>query len=853
MKHRYAAAVVGLLLCISVLSCQQKGQGIQEEPKKGGAALAMEAWALHRSYPDGKVWQRNLAQAYEQQQLAVSFRGSGPDWEALGPKNFGGRTLCLAFHPQDPNILYAGSAGGGLWKSTTAGVGTQAWERVPLGHPVIGVSSIAIDPSDPDVMYIGTGEVYNYDIATPAVYDRLTRGSYGSGLLKTTDGGLSWEKSIDWSYEEMKGIWDVVINPENPQTVFAATTEGLYRSYNAGADWELAHDFPMGIDIELHPLDTNILFVSHGGHNSPGAGVFRSLDGGDSFSLMDGLPDNYTGRSLISVSLSDPDVLYASVANSQSGIGLFRSDDGGDSWQLANSSDVASYQGWYSHDVAIKPDNPQTVIWTGIEAYKSTNGGNSILRKSSWSAWDFGQTPVGGPEGPPNYVHADIHAAYYSPHDDNAVFLATDGGIFYSGDNGETWEGRNGGYQTQQFYANFACSPTNPNLAMGGLQDNASAIYVGEDSWVRVIGGDGMGAAINPLDNDILYGSWQRLNLLRSGNGGQNFSYITPPTAQNEARNFNSPFVLEPQNPNVIYVGAQRLHRSFNEGGGWLGTSSGWVDPVFGNPILTIAVSPYDNDIIFVGTSPLLGPSSKVYRSINSGQSWQAMDGLPDRVPMDIVFHPEDENTLFVAFSGFGAPHLFKTEDGGESWSASDDGLPDLPTNAIAIDPEQPSDMYVGNDLGVYASFDAGQSWEPYSTGVAEAVMVYDLAISHSARKLRAATHGLGVYQTDLREIVSTGEQVRSGRILQQNYPNPVKDQAVFPFELPEAAQLKVQLLNSDGRLIRTLGEGRFAAGKHQMEANLGPLPAGAYAYVLEGRFQGSRQAIREVKTFVKN
>ncbi|MCO6479638.1 MAG: hypothetical protein J5I94_23585 [Phaeodactylibacter sp.] len=850
IKKSAAVALSAAVLCLLLFSCQQNTP--RQEPKKGGAALAMEAWALYRSYPQGRIWQRNFHQAFEQQQLAASFRGANPEWEALGPKNFGGRTLCLAFHPDDPNILYAGSAGGGLWKSTTAGVGEQAWERVPLGHPVIGVSSIAIDPSNPDVMYVGTGEVYNYEVAAPGVYDRLTRGSYGSGLLKTTDGGQTWERSIDWSYEEMKGIWDVVVNEQNPNTVFAATTEGVFRSHNAGADWELAHDFPMGVDVEIHPVDTNIIFLSHGGHNSPGAGIFKSEDGGDTFFLLDDLPDTFTGRSLISISPSNPDIIYISMANSQVGIGLFRSDDGGATWALANSSNVASYQGWYSHDVAIKPDNPDNVIWAGIDTYKSTNGGLSIQKKSFWNAWDFGQTPVGGPEGPPNYVHADIHATYYSPFDDNALFLATDGGIFYSGDNGENWEGRNGGYQTQQFYATFACSPTNPGLAMGGLQDNATAIYVGDDAWVRVIGGDGMSSAINPLDNDILYGSWQRLNIMRSDNGGQDFSYIAPPTAQNEARNFNSPFILDPQFPNIIYVGAQRLHRSFNEGGAWAPTSATPVDPQHGNPILTIAVSHQDNDIMFVGTAPLNGPEPKVYRSTNGGQSWEAMNGLPDRVPMDIVFHPEDDDIVFVAFSGFGSRHLYRTEDGGDSWFAFDDGLPDLPTNAIAIDPDQPSDMYAGNDLGVYTSFDGGQNWEPYSTDMAEAVMVYDLVISHSNRKIRAVTHGLGVYETDLRELVSSREQETASLILRQNYPNPVQDQTTIAFELPKTAQLKVQLLNGKGQLLSTLGQGRFAAGKHELEARLGHLPAGVYAYVMEGRFQGSGQGVREVRTFVK-
>lgn len=850
MKDYFAPALLAVGLCMALFSCKESSP--VAELKKGGAALAMEEWALYRSYPEGRIWQRNLHQAFEQQQLAVSFRDANPEWEPLGPRNFGGRTLCIAFHPEDPGIIYAGSAGGGLWKSATAGIGPQAWERVPLGFPVIGVSSIAIDPSNPDVMYVGTGEVYNYTIATPAVYDRLTRGSYGSGLLKTTDGGQSWQKSIDWSYEEMKGIWDVLVNPLNTQTVFAATTEGLYRSYNAGASWNLVHDFPMGIDMEMHPVDTNILYVSHGGHNSPASGVFKSEDGGNSFTLMAGLPDSYSGRALISISPSDPDILYASMANSQSGIGLFRSDDGGGSWGLVNPSDVASYQGWYSHDVAIKPDNPETVIWTGIDTYKSTDGGNSLQQKTNWFAWDFGQTPVGGPEGPPNYVHADIHAACYSPFDDNTVFLATDGGVFVSTDNGETWEGRNGGYQSQQFYAVFACSPTNPNLAMGGLQDNASAIYVGDDSWVRVIGGDGMGAAINPEDNDVLYGSWQRLNLLRSDNGGQNFSYITPPTADSETRNFNSPFILDPQFPDMIYAGAERLHRSLNRGNSWTATSAAPVDPQYRNPILTIAVSHLDNDKIFVGTSPLNGPSSKVYRSTDSGQSWQAMEGLPDRVPMDIVFHPENDNILFVAFSGFGAGHIFMSEDGGDSWAPSDEGLPDVPANAIIIDPEQPSDMYVGNDLGVYASFDGGQSWEPYSSDMAETVMVYDLAISHSDRKLRAATHGLGVYQTDLREIVSSEEAAVQRVLLRQNFPNPVAGQTSIRFELPAPAQVELQLIGSNGQLIRSLQRGRFGAGQHQVDAWLGELPAGVYAYVLQARLEGQQKAARAVKTLVK-
>ena len=448
---------------------QEQEETTTYEETKSGAAVAMEEWALVRSYPEGKIHMSNLALAHEAQQALIGFRDNPAEWDALGPKNFGGRTLCLAFHPDNPDIVYAGSASGGLWKSATAGVGVEAWERVPLGHPVLGVSSIAINPDDPNEMYIGTGEVYNYTVAMPGVSNRLTRGSYGMGILKTTDGGATWEKSLDWSYNEMRGVWDVIINPQNTNTIWATTTEGTYRSFDAGISWSLIHDFPMGMDLELHPTDTSILFASYGGYESPDAGIFRSTDGGDSFQLLSGLPADYSGKAMLSISLSDPDILYVSLADAFESRGLYKSEDGGDSWDLVNTDDIARFQGWYSHDVAIKPDDPNTLIYTGVDLFKSVDGGTTVLQKAVWFNWFFGQTPVGGPEGPPDYVHADIHAAYYSPFDSNTVFVATDGGVFVSEDNGENWSGRNGGYQTQQFYAKFSSSLTNPDLAIGGL------------------------------------------------------------------------------------------------------------------------------------------------------------------------------------------------------------------------------------------------------------------------------------------------------------------------------------------------------------------------------------------------
>lgn len=848
MSHIHRSLEVLLLVAFLSNACTSHQEPEYDETKSG-AALAMEEWARLRSYPDGKIHTRNLSLAHEAQQATLSFRDNPATWDALGPKNFGGRTLCLAFHPSDPNVLFAGSASGGLWKTTTAGVGAQAWERVALGHPVLGVSSIAINPDDPDEMYIGTGEVYNYTVAMPGVSNRLTRGSYGMGILKTTDGGATWEKSLDWSYEEMQGVWDVLVNPENTNTVWATTTEGTYRSFDAGQSWALVHDFPMGMDLELHPTDTSVLFATYGGYESPQAGVFRSLDGGSTFQPLTGLPNDYSGKAMLSISPSNPDIIYISLADAFESRGLYKSEDGGDSWALVNTDDVARFQGWYSHDVAIKPDDPNTLIYTGVDLFKSTNGGLNIEQKAFWFKWYFGQTPVGGPEGPFDYVHADMHAAYYAPFDNNTVFVATDGGVFVSEDNGETWSGRNGGYQTQQFYAKFSNSLTNPNLAIGGLQDNATAVYLGEDSWYRTIGGDGMCTAIDPVDNNRVYGSFQRLNIRQSLNGGFDFAPLPITSLGDEVTNFNGPFILSPLAPAIIYAGAQRLHRTDNYGITWQATSTGLVDSQYGNPILTIAAAPNDPDLLLVATAPLLGGAAKVLRSTDGGQSWGAVAGLPDRVFMEITFDPSTPGTVYAVCSGFGTGHAFKSEDGGLTWLSISEGLPDIPTSTIVVDPEQPSDLYIGNDLGVYASFDYGLTWEWYSDGIADAVMVMHLSLAAN-RKLRVATHGLGVYETDLREIVNTKEPLASELWLLQPYPNPATTSITVPFELSAAARVDLKAYSSSGQRVATLLSGDYPAGAQQAVANITDWAAGHYALVLEATTERG-QKVRKVSSLL--
>ena len=840
---RYLFLVLFLSLCYA---CTPDAP-LQE--KASGAGEAMEFWSLPRTYPDGRLRGDRLFTAFTRRGQDQPWRSASPEWESLGPKNIGGRTLCLAFHPDIPSVIYAGSAGGGLWKTTTAGSGVEAWTRVPTGYPVQAVGAIAIDPTDADVLYLGTGEVYNYTAAQPGVANRLTRGLYGFGILKSINGGESWDLVLDWSQSDLTGVWEIIVNPERPQTVYAATTEGVYRSYDAGDSWVLIHDRPMAMDLELSPQDTSLLFASHGSYLSPERGVYRSTDGGESFQLLPGLPLDFTGKTMLTLSPSAPGIIYASVGDAFESRGLFRSDDNGESWLLVSDEDVAKWQGWYSHDVAVKPDDPNQLFYGGIDIWRSDNGGTGLTKVTTWSAWTFGQVPIGGPEGPPHYVHADIHALYFHPAFTNVIYAATDGGVFVSTDGGLTWEGRNGGYQTQQFYANFGHSTTNPDLGIGGMQDNSTAIYTGSDAWTRVLGGDGMSAAVDPLNDNFLYGSAQNLNIYRSNEEG-NFSYLFINTAQDEARTFNGPFELAPSEPATIYAGAQRLHVSHNRGTSWSAASSGLIDN--GNPVLTIAVGPEDSELVYVSTAPFFGPPG-LFRSTNGGAAWDRVDqGLPDRVITDIAIDPADPAILYVAISGFGSPHLYRTTDGGNSWAPLGVGqLPDVPASNVLVDPLLPDHLFVGNDLGVYASLDGGASWEWFSADLPDAAMIMHLGIS-ADRQLRAATHGLGLWQKPLPQPVATTEADGSVPAdMGPGYPNPTGGPVNIPLQLRESSRLRIWLSDAEGKTVKNLASGLFQAGEHLFSADLSDLPAGVYQIILEMTGEKEKKHSRMVRPLV--
>ncbi len=782
--HLWAVTAVLTAVALAFLLPPAGSGGKSGGHGPSGAMQALDAWAAQRAYPgkiipaDGYVraWQHS-----KRMPRVAGTDGRGDDaWTSLGPNNIGGRTLCLAVDPDNPQIIYAGSASGGLWKSTTGGVGADAWNRVETGYPVLAVATVALDPADSDVIYIGTGEAYRYQTSDGGELNRLTRGSYGIGILKSSDGGANWSSSLDWTYDQNRGVWMIAIHPDDSNIVYAATTEGIYKSTNAGGDWTLVHDVIMGTDVRIHPTNPDTVFSAHGNFGSEGQGIYRSTDGGGSWAeLTSGLPVSWTGKTKLGLSPVAPNRVYASIANSEDGLGLFRSTDNGQTWQQVNATDYQLWQGFYSHYVLPSPHEANTLFTGGIAVHRSTDGGATLTEISDGSSFFSGTPPPEGPIGGPHYVHSDQHAALWHPTDPDTVFFAGDGGIFKTTDGGDTFESLNGGLVTSQFYNGLAMSATDRDKIVGGMQDNGSACYRGQLPWERWQGMDGAWAAVNQQDDDIFYYSGQYLYLYRTSNDGAYWNLIYPPVTGGETYAFIAPYVLSPSNPDVLYGGRCHVYKSTNGGWDWEATHGG--EPLNrDNPAICMDMSASNENVVFAATAAY-DDRPRLYRTIN-GNNWEEITGsLPDRYISDLAVDPTDSSVVYATIMGYGTSHVFRSVDGGDTWSDIGQGLPDIPTSAVIVDPLYPQVVYVGGDLGVYVSPDSGQTWYRFQEGMGPA-MINDLKVFAPGRLLRAATHGNGVYE---RPLYEPGGDLSAPRVITGPGPaaaNP-PDVRVFPPE----------------------------------------------------------------------
>lgn len=825
-----------LMACISItyyISLPQE----KEIEEFSGAYHALSFFGDARMYPEKHLPENAYFTAWKKAKKmseAQSLSRNVDPWESMGPHNRGGRTLGLAFNPQNENTLYAGSASGGLWRSYTAGEGINAWQRVDVGYPVLGVSCIEIMPEDTLDMFIGTGEVYNYFAAGTGAAYRSTRGSYGIGILRSTDGGTTWAPSLDFSYDQNKGIWDIEIAPSNHDIIYAATTDGVYKSTDGGDSWNLVLDVVMANDIVVHPDDADLVAVGCGNFASEGFGIYRTDNGGSSwYKINQGLPVFYEGKIQMAIAPSDPMIIYASIGNgfsSATGASwLCRSEDFGNTWEIRNTTDYSKWQGWFSHDVAVNPTDPDDITVIGIELWRSSDGGTTLVQKSTGGA-GFNNPPIAGADGNPDYIHSDIHEVIYHPTDPNTIYTGSDGGVHRTQDGGETFLGLNARYQTAQFYNGFSNSYQDPNFCQGGLQDNGSIQWNGPDvdggvTWTRVFGGDGSWSAVDPDNDDINYVSWQRLNVQKTTNGNTGYSSLGVPLDGESS--FIAPFLVAPSNGQVIFAGSEAIARSDDGGNNWV------VGPnLDGNPALSMSMSSQNTDVVYVGTAPNNGNPAGIHVTTDGGASWTEVttSDLPDRYPMDIQVDPTNDAVAYVTYSGYNTGHVFRTDDFGENWTDVSEDLPNVPANAVEVDPLFPNNVYVGTDIGIYVSTDWGATWESFGEGLPNATMAFDLKISPAARKLRVATHGLGAYQRDLLEEPFVSSVSEAKEQLKLNvFPNPIVESATINYELSESSDVQIDLLDNSGKLVNNIFTGKQFSGDNTHNFSVNDYPNGIY------------------------
>lgn len=881
MKNRklILPSAIGLIVIIvaSYLVIKIYKERFKEEENEGLTAFEMMGlWGEMRAYPFGNIPQEKFNAAYmrmksdreRMRRNASGISGAAASsvittWTSLAPKNFSGRILCLGFDPVDQNTMWAGSATGGLWKTTNGGTGAANginWTNVTTGFPILGVSAIAVNPSNRNEIYVGTGEIYSTgEYGYEGHNERTFRGSYGIGIIKSTNGGSTWTKALDFSASSLKGVADIVINPSRTSTVYAATTDGVYRSFNSGANWTLIQSVPMAMDICLKPGDTSTLFVGAGDLGSTGSGIYKSTDAGAAAptftKLTSGLPTGITGMIRLHISANNVNKVYASIGKSPTGTnanGLYSSSDGGSTWTKASTTAYISNQGWYAHDVVASPTNANTIYVAEMDMYKSTTGGGTLTKISDWSLWNFNSTIVGTQsEGTKNnYVHADIHHLYISPFNSTTIFAVTDGGVFKT-TNGSSFVALNGGLQTAQIYANMGVSTTDPNFMICGLQDNATFLYQGTSGCVRKIGGDGFSAAITPGNDNICFGSLYYCTIYKSTNKGSTFTTVNNNSDGSEKACFSSPLVMSRSNPATLYGGTIYVKKSTNTGGTWTNANGGVVLSNASAPIIKMAVSNSNANKLYASTVPGGGARSKLFKSTNGASSFVNITGtLPDRYYTDIVLDPTNDERILVTLSGFGSGHIFYSGNGGSSWNDISGNLPDVPHNAAMFDPANPQTIVIGNDLGVYytTGFVDGSTateWVPYNDGLIDATMVMDLAVAAN-NKLRMGTYGKGLWETDMpqpTQLITQAVETRT-QLKNQEITMPVISSAIYPNpstgpinislnNIPKAGPATVRIYNAAGSVQYQFNV-QLQQGSNLLQPNLTSLRRGTYQVIIE-------------------
>lgn len=829
---------------------KQGSSGLEEGEL--GPWLKFKRWEYFmepRVYPTGKFFNPSIAwnnynaflktsAASHKKEQDDLFEGN---WTSLNPVSIdgdngigAGRINCVRFDPNNSNIIYAGVGTGGVWKSTDGGT---SWLSLTDHLGSLGISDIAIDPANSNIIYIATGDTEGASINSDV------SASYSIGVMKSTDGGITWDTTgLNWTTSQTALVNRLLIHPTNTNIIFGATSNGIYVSTDGGANWSVIPDVSSGNfrDMEFKPSDPSVIYAVSSNR------FYKSSNSGANFSnITSGLPSpNVVSRWSIAVTPADPNYVYiiGTNANTTAFQGLYRSTNSGTSFSLRSNSpsifcgdsdgnDDGNNSGNYQLPLAVSPLNKDEVIAGGINAWYSSNGGTTWTLASDWTVFYPNSSGSGA-----NYMHGDIHDLVYLPGSGSVILSATDGGLYRAETVFSQWKFKSNGMDIAQIYR-IGNSTLNKNIIVQGLQDNQTMLNKANEFYKIVFYGDGMDCFIDWSDDNYIYGSQYSGAIRRSSDGGDTYVDIPPAGAGLGA--WVTPWMMDPTNSQTLYAGYTNMYKSTNRGDDWtkMGATIGGA-----GKIVAFDVAPSNTSIAYVTKrNGGYSGSTTIYKTLNSGAEWINIgSGLPlgaanKAAITAIEVHNTDPDKLWVTFSGYNDTiKVFMSSDGGTTWknmakhdSAYANKLPNLPFNTVVY--QKGTDIvYVGGDIGIYYTQDDGANWYPFSQGIPN-VIVSELEIHYGANKLRAATYGRGIWESDLYDVAGPVKTpVEKLTVL----PNPNPGQFTVEFSSSEAKNYTIEIRNIAGQLIHSEEINDFS-GNYSSPYDLSDLAKGMYFLTL--------------------
>lgn len=695
-----------------------------------------------------------------------------------------GRVNCIAFDPGNSNIIWVGSPSGGLWKSTDGG---QNWTTTTDNLPSLGISDIAIDPTNNQTMYIATG-------------DADAQQSQSLGVMKSTDGGATWSlTTLNYQLNETRQTARILIDPDYPDYLNVSTTNGIYHTEDGGSTWTQATG-TNGISFSsliYKTDDTDVIYA--GGLNGK---IYKSSDYGQSYSEIYSGPD---GRVELAVTPANANFVFAFF---QDGTGA-RSNNAGSNWSAQNmpqnQGENIDSQGGYNMCVAIAPNNANLIIVGAMNyAYRTTDGG------TTWEGYLDGYWQPGSPYF---YVHSDHHVLKFLPGSNSVLFSGNDGGL-HKGDitTNDAWTDLTSGLFITQYYG-MGGTPQIENYLIAGAQDNDVNRWDGSQWWDVNNNTDGVECLIDYSNTSISYAASTSGSLSRTLDGYATAEeWLDGPAG--EQAGFEWPIVMDPITPTTLYGGWTEIYKSTNKGDSWTAITNNQLS---GNVWTHIAIAPSNPNVIYAGDQ------GTVWHTTNGGTSWTEITGsnFPSSNITKIAINSTDPNTAFITFAGYDAGEkVYKTENAGSSWTNISGSLPNIPVKCIVYQTGANDDLYIGTDLGVYHLDSQLSDWETFNTGLPTTI-VNDLEIYYATNRIRAATFGRGIWGSSLATTSGIKE-------LSDNYSNikvsPNPTTGIVNIHL-EDSNNEIIIYNLEGGVVKQVKN----AGTGEIKINLSNYCKGLY------------------------